>query len=161
MNQQDYVELHCHSAFSLGDGATSPEALAGRASALGYTHLALTDHDDVGGAVRFSRACTAAGIVPLLGAEITLEDGSHFTLLVENWNGWRNLCSLLTAARSEHPRGEPRTRFADLLERGEGLVALSGCPRGRLATLLAAERHAEARAWAGELRDAFADRLYL
>ncbi len=107
MNQQDYVELHCHSAFSLGDGATSPEALAERAAELGYTHLALTDHDDLGGAVRFSRACTERGIVPLLGAEATLSDGSHLTLIVENLTGWRNLCGLLTAARRESPRGVP------------------------------------------------------
>ena len=161
MNKEDYVELHCHSAFSLGDGATSPEALAERAAALGHTHLALTDHDDVGGAVRFSRACSEAGVRPLLGGEITLSDGSHLTLIVENPPGWRNLCTLLSEARTQAPRGEPRIAFERVAAHAEGLVALSGCPRGRLAGLLRRERHAEARAWAGGLRDAFGDRAYL
>lgn len=158
---EDYVELHCHSAFSLGDGATTPEALAARAEELGCTHLALTDHDDLGGTVRFSRACAEVGVRPLLGSEITLSDGSHLTLIVENPEGWRNLCTLLSAARGESPRGEPRTPFDRVAGHAAGLVALSGCPRGRLASLLARGRHAEARAWAGDLRDAFTGRAYL
>jgi error-prone DNA polymerase len=158
---EDYVELHCHRAFSLGDAATTPESLAARAAHLGYTHLALTDHDDLGGAVRFSRACTDVGLRPLLGSEITLEDGSHLTLIVENREGWGNLCSLLSRARMDRPRGEPRTSFDALAERAAGLVALSGCPRGRLAALAGAGRDAEARAWIGTLREPFGDRLYV
>jgi error-prone DNA polymerase len=161
VNKEDYVELHCHSAFSLGDGATTPESLAARAAELGYTHLALTDHDDLGGAVRFSRACTEAGVSPLLGAEITLADGSHLTLVVENLTGWRNLSSLLSQARLESPRGTPGVAFDALAGRAEGLIALSGCPRGRLARLLGQERHQAARAWAGRLHDVFGDRFHL
>ncbi|HEX5870547.1 MAG TPA: PHP domain-containing protein, partial [Longimicrobium sp.] len=161
VNRGDYVELHCHSAFSLGDGATSPEGLVSRAAELGYTHLALTDHDDLGGAVRFSRACQSAGISPLLGAETTLWDGSHLTLIVENWSGWKNICALLTASRTTSPRGVPALDLDTLAARSEGLVALSGCPHGRLPSLLRQERHAEAREWAGQLRDIFADRFHL
>jgi error-prone DNA polymerase len=161
VNQEDYVELHCHSAFSLGDGATSPEGLVSRAAELGYTHLALTDHDDLGGAIRFSRACQSAGISPLLGAETTLWDGSHLTLIVENWSGWKNICALLTAARTKSPRGVPALDLETLAARADGLVALSGCPHGRLPSLLRQERHAEARAWAGQLRDIFGDRFHL
>ncbi|HEX6368774.1 MAG TPA: error-prone DNA polymerase [Longimicrobium sp.] len=161
MNKGDYVELHCHSAFSLGDGATSPEGLVSRAAELGYTHLALTDHDDLGGAVRFSRACQSAGISPLLGAETTLWDGSHLTLIVENWAGWKNICALLTASRTRSPRGVPALDLDTLAARADGLVALSGCPHGRLPSLLRQERHAEARAWAGQLKEIFGDRFHL
>jgi error-prone DNA polymerase len=161
VNKQDYVELHCHSAFSLGDGATSPEALASRAAELGYTHLALTDHDDLGGAVRFSRACQSHGISPLLGAEVTLSDASHLTLIVENWSGWKNICALLTGSRTGSPRGIPALEIDALAARSEGLIALSGCPQGRLATLLRQERHDEARGWAGRLGDIFGDRFFL
>ena len=132
-----------------------------RAAELGYTHLALTDHDDLGGAVRFSRACQSAGIAPLLGAETTLWDGSHLTLIVENWSGWKNICALLTAARTTSPRGAPALDLETLSARSEGLVALSGCPHGRLPTLLRQERHEEAREWAGQLRDIFGDRFHL
>ena len=98
MDSGTYVELHGHSAFSLGDGASTPESLAVRAAELGYKALALTDHDDLGGAVRFHKACEGAGIFPIFGAEITLRDGAHATLLVENPAGWGNLCSLLIRA---------------------------------------------------------------
>jgi error-prone DNA polymerase len=156
-----YTELHCHSGFSLGDGASTPEVLVGRAAALGYDALALTDHDDLGGAVRFARACKAAGIHPILGTELTLEDGSHFTLLVENEVGWRNLASLVARGRMRNSRGEPRVPIEVLLSHTAGLIALSGCPRGRIPTRLREERYPEARALAGAFRDVFGDRFHL
>ncbi len=68
----DYIELHCHSAFSLLDGASHPEALVERACALGYGALALTDHDELGGAVAFAQAGYNAGLECIIGAEITV-----------------------------------------------------------------------------------------
>jgi error-prone DNA polymerase len=156
-----YIELHCHSGFSLGDGASTPEALAARAAALGYDALALTDHDDLGGAVRFGRACEEAGVRPIMGAELTLEDGSHLTLLAADATGWRNLSSLVAHGRTEHPRGTPRVPVDGLAARAAGLVALSGCPRGRIPSLLRDGRVGEARALAGALRDIFDDRFHL
>jgi error-prone DNA polymerase len=161
VKQEDYVELHCHSAFSLGDGSSTPEALVSRAAALGSTYLALTDHDDLGGAVRFSRACRESGVTPLLGAEITLDDASHLTLIVENPEGWKNLCGLLSRGRTERPRGAPAVPWSALRERSAGLVALSGCPRGRIPRLLAQERFAEARMVAGGMKEVFGDRFHL
>ena len=66
-----YVELHCHSAFSLLDGAALPELLIARAADLGYHALALTDHDELGGAVRFAQAGEELGVQAIIGAEIT------------------------------------------------------------------------------------------
>jgi error-prone DNA polymerase len=71
-----YVELHAHSDHSLLDGISSPEALAERAVELGMPALALTDHDNLYGAVRFVHAAREVGIKPILGAEITLDSGS-------------------------------------------------------------------------------------
>jgi error-prone DNA polymerase len=59
-----YVELHCHSAYSFGDGASAPEELAHRAAELGYEALAITDHDGAWGAMEFAQACTAFGVRP-------------------------------------------------------------------------------------------------
>jgi error-prone DNA polymerase len=67
-----YVELHCHSNFSLLDGASHPEELVARAAELQMPALALTDHNAVYGAVRFMQAAKAHGIQPILGAELTL-----------------------------------------------------------------------------------------
>ena len=93
-----YVELHCHSAYSFLDGASHPEELAARASELGYTALALTDHDGVYGSLEFAHAAKGLGVRPITGAEVTLDGGAHVTLLVESRRGYANLCRLLTGA---------------------------------------------------------------
>src|SRR5437867_5725125 len=101
-----YVELHAHSAYSFLDGASQPEELAARAAELGYGALALTDHDGVFGSLEFAHAAKLFGLRAITGAEVTLADGAHLTLLVETPQGYANLCRLLTAAYSEN-RLEP------------------------------------------------------
>ncbi len=99
-----YAELHLHTAYSFLDGASLPEELVGRAAELGYEALAITDHDGLHGAMEFARAARAAGIAPITGAEVTLGDGGHLTLLAETPTGYANLCRLLTAThRGPHP----------------------------------------------------------
>ena len=134
-----YVELHAHSAYSFLDGASQPEELAARAAELGYEALALTDHDGVYGSLEFAHAAKHFGVRPITGAEVTLADGSHVTLLVESARGYANLCRLLTAAHA-HTRDTtnreplpPRLDQALLEELNEGLVCLSGCARDGLA----------------------------
>jgi len=127
-----YVELHAHSAYSFLDGASQPEELAARAAELGYPALALTDHDGVYGSLEFAHAAKALGVRPITGAEVTLADGSHVTLLVESAGGYANLCRLLTGAHTEN-RLEPALPADRLAELGEGLVCLSGCARHGLA----------------------------
>src|SRR5437879_9322760 len=95
-----YVELHAHSAYSFLDGASLPEELAIRAAELGYSALALTDHDGVYGSLEFAQAAKAFGVRPVTGAEVTLAGGTHMTLLVESATGYANLCRLLTEAHA-------------------------------------------------------------
>src|SRR3954463_7299279 len=132
------VELHAHSAYSFLDGASLPEELAARAAELGDEALALTDHDGVYGSLEFAHAAKAFGVRPITGAEVTLTDGSHVTLLVESAIGYANLCRLLTAAHA-HTRARPAEPSPPSLdaalvaELNEGLVCLSGCARHGLA----------------------------
>jgi len=132
-----YVELHAHSAYSFLDGASLPEELAARAAELGYRALALTDHDGVYGSLEFAHAAKAFGVRPITGAEVTLDDGSHVTLLVESALGYANLCRLLTAAHAGTRDGKelvpPALDRAVLTELHDGLVCLSGCARHGLA----------------------------
>ena len=135
-----YAELHAHSAYSFLDGASLPEELAARAAELGYEALALTDHDGVYGSLEFAHAAKAFGVRPITGAEVTLADASHLTLLVETPQGYANLCRLLTAAhagtRPGHETDPPLPPSLDLellLEHSDGLVCLSGCARHGLA----------------------------
>jgi error-prone DNA polymerase len=131
-----YVELHSHSCFSLLDGASTPEELIAQAAALDMPALALTDHDAVYGAVRFAKAAKAANIHAIHGAEITLADDSHITLIAADSVGWSNLCALITAARHNAPKGEARLPTGALEAHTDGLIALSGCRRGAIANAL-------------------------
>ena len=132
-----YVELHAHSSYSFLDGASLPEELAVRAAELGYDALALTDHDGLYGSLEFAYAAKHFGVRPITGAELTLADRSHVTLLVETPTGYANLCQLITAAhahtrppgRESQPPGEPALDQALLEELNDGLLCLSGCAR--------------------------------
>src|SRR3954465_9947153 len=95
-----YVELHSHSAYSFLDGASQPEELAARAAELGYTALALTDHDGVYGSLEFAQAARHFGVRAITGAELSLDGGAHVTVLVETSQGYANLCRLLTHAHA-------------------------------------------------------------
>ncbi|MBK9053438.1 MAG: DNA polymerase III subunit alpha [Chloroflexi bacterium] len=150
-----YVELHAHSCFSLLDGASFPEDLVARAAALGMPALALTDHDAIYGAVRFVQAAKAQGIHPILGAELTLTDGSHLTLLVENETGWHNLCYLISRGRRNAPKGESALAPAELVGCTGGLIALSGCRKGGIAAALRRGEREVARQEARHYRELF------
>src|SRR6266542_1029547 len=136
-----YVELHAHSSYSFLDGASLPEELAVQAAELGYPALALTDHDGVYGSLEFAHAAKYFGVRAITGAELTLADRSHVTLLVETPKGYANLCRLITAThahtrppgRESQPPGNPALDQALLEELNEGLVCLSGCARHGLA----------------------------
>jgi error-prone DNA polymerase len=138
-----YVELHCHSVFSLLDGAAQPEQLVARAVALGMPALALTDHDDLGGAVRFATSAATAGIGGIIGVELTVEvpaaklPNTHLVLLAETREGYGNLSTLITRARLDQWRGRPRVSLDVLAAHSAGVFALTGCPRGWVPALVA------------------------
>src|ERR1700693_3671729 len=140
-----YAELHCHSAYSFLDGVSLPEELAGRASELGYTALALTDHNSVSGSMELAQVAADCGVRAIHGAELDVaadslpgaESGSvarHITLLVREERGWSNLCRTLPLPHA-HTRegsgrrelGEPSASLQAVLDHAEGLVCLTGC----------------------------------
>ena len=159
-----YVELHCHSAYSFLDGASHPAELAGTAAEQGHSALALTDHDGLHGAMEMAHALKPLGIRPITGAELTLDDGTHLTLLCETREGYTNLCRLLTAshwptrrwaregwtraaAARTRSTASRASRSTALEPHAAGLVCLSGCARGgAVASRVEAGRHAEAAA---------------
>jgi error-prone DNA polymerase len=157
-----YVELHCHSAFSFLDGASHPQELAGAAAAQGHAAIGLTDHDGIHGAMEMAQALKPLGIRHITGAEMTMEDGSHLTLLCETAAGYRNLCRLITEAHAgtrDRPDRDPLppvTTYDSLTRHAGGLVCLSGCAReGAVARAVEANRHAEAAAAARRLLGIF------
>ncbi|MEZ4714228.1 MAG: error-prone DNA polymerase [Caldilineaceae bacterium] len=139
-----YVELHCHSYFSLLDGVSSPEALVAAAQVHGLAALALTDANSLAGAVRFWQAAQAVGLHPVFGAEVTLVDGAALVLLAESQRGYANLCRLITASRLDQMpvngdgnveaawpgKVTPRLAWARLSSHAEGLICLTGGRQG-------------------------------
>jgi len=165
----DYVELHCHSGFSLLDGASNPEDLVRRAAGLGMRAIALTDHDDLGGAVRWAEAGKEHGVEAIVGLEVTIRgtDGdhrvspspaSHLTLLATDEDGYRNLARLVTLARSAD-RGAPSVPWEEIERHAGGLFCLTGCPFGEVPQLLAQGDERGARARLDRLAEVFAGRV--
>ncbi|MBZ0300543.1 MAG: PHP domain-containing protein, partial [Anaerolineae bacterium] len=128
----EYAELHAHSEYSLLDGTSSPDELAAHAAALGISALGMVDHDNVYGAVSLREAARKHGIKAIYGAELTV-DQHHLTLLAANATGWHNLCWLISEARRCEKKGNANLPAHLLPGHTDGLIALSGCRRGRVA----------------------------
>ncbi|MCD0459831.1 DNA polymerase III subunit alpha [Roseiconus lacunae] len=137
-----FVHLHCHSHYSLLDGASDIKRLVNRAVDHGMNALALTDHGNLHGALEFYRTCKGAGINPIIGYEAYIAPGSrfdkggassskdasyHLTLLAKNRTGFKNLIKLASAASLEGFYFKPRIDKEILETFNEGLICLSGC----------------------------------
>ena len=138
-----YAELHCHSNFSFLDGASHPEELVEEAVRLGLDALALTDHDGMYGAVRFSQAAAALGLPTIFGAELSLgltrpqngvadPEGDHLVVLARDPTGYARLSRALSAAHLQgRQKGRPVIGLEELAAIGAGAVPdlRSGTPR--------------------------------
>src|SRR5437764_1400313 len=121
-----YVNLHACSAFSFLRGGSFPEQLAESAAHLKMPAMALLDRNGVYGAQRFSVAAREKSVRPIVGAELTMEDGSVLPVLVKDRGGYKNLCELLTQAHLRSVKGECAVQWSELREFAEGLVAFLG-----------------------------------
>ncbi|MGE5551703.1 MAG: DNA polymerase III subunit alpha, partial [Bacteroidota bacterium] len=160
-----FVHLHVHSEYSLLDGCARIPALAEAARRLAFPALALTDHGAVYGAVPFVKAMHAAGVKPILGAELYVVDdhgppprpGSpyHLPVLAATEEGYVHLLELITRGQLDHFHKKPLVTLAEIAPRAGGLIGLSGCLRGELARRILAGDTAGARAALGTYREVF------
>ncbi len=118
MPASDYIELHAQSAFSFLRGASMPGDLAAAAARRGIPTMAVCDRDGVFGAPRFYQAARDVGVRPIVGAEITLRDGTVLPLLVANRTGYQNLCQLISHTKQTPRLLRSETRDAS----GDGLA---------------------------------------
>src|SRR5438094_610018 len=121
-----YIELHACSAFSFLRGGSFPEQLAEAAAELEMPAMALLDRNGVYGAQRFSVAAREHNVRPIIGCELSMEDGSVLPVLVENRTGYKNLCELLTQSHLRSEKGTCAVRWNELPQFAEGLVAFFG-----------------------------------
>jgi error-prone DNA polymerase len=128
MNDSDYVELRCRSAFSFLEGASNPEDLITCAAQLDYPALALADRHGVYGSPRFHQAAAAAGIHAIVGAQVDVgadhDPAGSLLLLVESPVGYRNLCRLLTLGHARCAKGEAQVIWDEVEHCAGGLTAL-------------------------------------
>src|SRR5262245_35109365 len=129
-----YIELHASSAFSFLRGGSFPEQLAKVAAELEMPAMALLDRNGVYGAQRFSVAAREHNVRPIVGCELSMEDGSILPVLIENCTGYKNLCEVLTQAHLRSEKGQCAVRWDELVQSAKGLVALFGSGSARVAS---------------------------
>ncbi len=153
-----FCELHTRSAFSFLSSGSQPEGLIDRAAALGLHTVALLDRDTVSGAVRFHFEAKEKGIRPIIGSEITLEDGSLLPLVPIDLNGYQNLSRLITTVKLRNKKGEHFATRKDIEQHSENLLCYTGGADGFMHNSIKAGRGQADLAW---LKYVFEDRLYV
>src|ERR1700693_2900278 len=161
-----FVHLHCHTDYSLLDGACEISQLMKVVAEQKMPAVAMTDHGNLFGAVAFYNHAKDNGVHPVIGCEVYVaQQGigvrsesnryNHLVLLCENQEGYRNLIQLVSTGYLEGFYYKPRID-KDLLSRhSKGLIALSACLRGDINETLLADRYEEARRMAYEYTDLF------
>src|SRR5471032_459779 len=171
-----FVHLHCHSEYSLLDGANRIDDLISRAVEFEQPALAITDHGNLHAAWEFQEKARAQGIKPIIGMEAYVAPGDrharsrstpgdrsyyHLVLLARDRVGYQNLIKLSSLAYTEGFYGKPRVDRELLAKYNEGIIVSSACMAGEVARHLLADRVDEAREAAEWYANVFKDRYYL
>ena len=162
-----FVHLHLHTEYSTLDGAVRIPDLMKKTKEFGMPAVAITDHGVMYGAVEFYLAAKKAGIKPIIGCEVYMAPGSlfdkkaasardassHFTLLAENEEGYKNLVKLVSIGQLDGMYYKPRIDREHLAKYSKGLIGLSACLKGEIPMALQEDNYAKARELAATYRD--------
>jgi len=150
-----FTHLHVHTEFSLLDGLSKIGKLVAKTKEFGQTHLAITDHGAMYGAIEFYKKATKEGIVPIVGCEVYLakksrfdkekQDANHLILLSENFEGYQNLIKIVTAGFLEGFYYKPRVDKEILEKYAKGIICATACPAGRVQRLLVEDSYEAAK----------------
>src|SRR5678815_4302880 len=163
---QPFVHLHCHTDYSLLDGACEISQLMKLASEQNMPAVAMTDHGNLFGAVEFYNSAKEKGVHPVIGCEAYITQQSHtvknesnrynhLVLLAENQEGYKNLTSLVSSAFLDGFYYKPRIDKDLLAKHSKGIIAMSACLRGDINEALMGDRYEEGKRLAMEYRDIF------
>ncbi len=174
MPSADFVHLHVHTAYSLLDGAIRLPDLLRTAASLEMPAVAVTDHGTMFGVMDLYTKARKAGLNPIIGCEVYVAPGSrldkspkakgenhHLVLLAENYAGYQNLLRLVSKGHLEGFYYKPRIDMELLADHREGLIALSACLHGAVASLILADDIKGAEAAAREYAELFPQSFYL
>lgn len=170
----DFVHLHVHSDYSLLDGCCRMDRLMDRAVELGMSAMALTDHGNLFGAISFVKQAEKRGIKPIIGCEGYLvtdhknderpgrenHKSYHIGLLAKNFEGYKNLCKVVSDAHVDGFYYRPRTDLETLAEHAEGLIGFTGCMQGWIPQLILRGKEGEAEKALGQMVDLFGKENY-
>jgi len=150
-----FTHLHVHTEFSLLDGLSKIGKLVAKTKEFGQTHLAITDHGSMYGAIEFYKKTTKEEIKPIIGCEVYVaknsrfdklkQDSNHLILLSETYEGYQNLLQIVTTGNLEGFYYKPRIDKEVLAKYSKGLIATTACPAGRVQKLLIEESYDAAR----------------
>jgi DNA polymerase III subunit alpha len=151
-----FVHLHCHTDYSLLDGACDIDQLMKITAEQKMPAVAMTDHGNLFGAVKFYNAANAAGINPVIGCEVYVSQQGHKTrsdtdrynhlvLLCENQDGYRNLMELVSSAYLDGFYYKPRIDLDMLQSHSKGLIGMSACLRGHIAEEILNDKYDDAK----------------
>ena len=168
----NFTHLHVHTEFSLLDGLSKSAKLIAKTKEFGQTHLAITDHGNMYGAIDFYKKALKEEIKPILGCEMYIaknsrfdrnkSDANHLILLSENYEGYQNLMRLVTIGHTEGFYYKPRIDKEVLAKYSKGLIATTACPAGRIQKLLVEEGYEAAKKELKEYEQIFGqDNLFL
>jgi DNA polymerase-3 subunit alpha len=160
-----FVHLHCHTDYSLLDGACDIDQLMALAVEQKMPAVAMTDHGNLFGAVKFYNAAKKAGVHPVIGCEMYVArqghksrsdgDYNHLVLLCENQEGYRNLIKLVSTAYLDGFYYKPRVDMDLLAQHSKGLIALSACLKGHIAETILSDQYDDAKRLAYTYSDIF------
>ena len=170
-----FAHLHCHTHYSLLDGASKIPDLLKKVKELGMNSCAITDHGNLYGALEFYQKAQEAGVNPILGYEAYIAPGHrtdrtaskmkdasfHLTLLAMNRTGFQNLIKMSSAAFLEGHYYRPRIDKELLAAHHEGIICLSGCASSELSRLLLADEKEKAESLVHWFDKLFGDRFYM
>ena len=177
MKRADFCHLHLHTQYSLLDGANRLDSLMKKAEAQKLPALAVTDHGNLFGAVKFYKKALEHGIKPILGCELYIAQGSRFDrtppsgdgavglnhqlLLAMDEKGYRNLLALVSKSHLESFYYKPRIDWDLLEEHAEGLIATTSCLNGPVPQALLQEDEKRAERTARNFAELFEGRYYV
>jgi len=154
MAEKQFTHLHIHTEYSLLDGAIKLDQLVKRAQECDMKSLAITDHGNIFGAVKFFELCKKAHIKPILGMEAYFapdvavksvdEKYYHVLLLVQNKQGYQNLCKLICESYTHGFYFKPRIDFQMLEQYHDGLIATTACAGGYIPSLILSNQQEQA-----------------
>src|SRR6266542_3363702 len=180
MSTRPFVHLHCHTHYSLLDGASRIPELVRRVKECGMSAVAMTDHGNLYGAIEFYKECRAAGVNPIIGYEAYVAPGKrtdretrrssdeaddatyhHLTLLAKNVTGFKNLIKMSSLAFLEGYHRKPRIDKELLEAHSEGIICLSGCAAAEFSDYILRDRLEEAERLAVWFKQLFKDDFYI